>query len=174
MTTKFLLFRYLKNIDLHALTALDVLENHYNMLNIKSLKRYDFFEFDVSAKGLKDEKFFSELLLDSYEYVNPTKHGYFTTSLKHSRSSLDRFLLKVSPINRVISETFFDSKSFGQIKVSQSLLWEICINKLEKPYDQMQKDLFKNIGFSHSRDHGLLVNPLFEKASWCNVNEFYN
>ena len=171
------LFRYLKQADLHAITALESVQRSLGLASVRSLSRYDLFSFKSDDFKCEQVPFFLDLLGYSYEFVNPTKHGYVLSALpaKFAQARKDTFLLKTGVFHH---DSMYHCSNrmknkLESITVFHYLLWEIGIDLDGQSPDVVQKDLQKRLVYSTSRREGLLVNPLFEWAEWCDKGDYY-
>jgi hypothetical protein len=126
------LWTYLKNTDLHAMSAFEALQGVMGYTPLKRLRRFQLFELSISL----------EEALQGFKVLNPNKEGYFVDKLPAVSIGEDEQLF----LCKVLS----DSKT-------KWIIWEILVDK-----SVTKEDVLANVLLSTSRKKGLLVNPVYE------------
>ena len=163
---------YLKNADLHCMTAKETIQQHITHIQLKSLRRFDCWE--IESKQPQDELIEKmKLIINSTFYLlNPNKESYFLTAIpkqNHPPHLLVNIESKLQDLNEKLIEKI-ENKANIMIKgIKKSILWEITIDNKDKN----ESDLMDEIVLSTSLDKGLLANPYLEKISICNQKEYY-
>ncbi|MEK9657984.1 MAG: hypothetical protein VW378_06420 [bacterium] len=171
------LFRYLKQPDLHAITALKTMQGLLGLSWVKSLKRYDFWTFSLVSSQCKEDDFWSLLLSGSFEFINPNKHAYDIGRLHKRRLDNRRsmFLLKSSALSPclTLSRRSFLTDKLTDVGISYSLLWEIVCERPVEDAEACVSEMQTRLIDGQNGCSGLLVNSLFEKAEWCSQEDYY-
>lgn len=164
---KFTLFTYLKNPDLHAISAFEALTTLCKVDFLKGLKKYTVWEIDINASSTHNKQQQLDTILDTtYYIVNPNKEAYHFNVPPSSQSFKQMFL-------RVESKDGFDDETLRhQIakkcsvsceKINKYIAWELLF---DHSYTINIEQILKEICHTTSREKGLLVNPIYEKCSF--------
>eukprot|EP01047_Picozoa_sp_COSAG01_P006073 COSAG01_NODE_216_length_21695_cov_83.368772_11_plen_163_part_00 len=156
------LFRYLKQSDLHAITALETLRRHMGFSFITSLKRYDYWCFKSDQK---QDDFFNFLLSGSFEFINPNKHAFYTQKLLspmlQDQQSLILLKCQLKDAFPPLYQSSFLKEKLADVSYEKALFWEVICD--QKTLSEAQV----------SQLSSLLVNPIFETVNFCDSNEYY-
>ena len=99
---KLKIITYLKNADLHCMTAKETIQQHIPHIQLKSLKRFDCWE--IESKHSQDELIEKmKLIINStFFLLNPNKESYFLTAIpkqKYSPNLLVNIESKLQDLN---------------------------------------------------------------------------
>ena len=129
---------YLKNTDLHAMSAYETLSGVMGVSFLRRLRRFQLFEF-TEALPIVMQK-----IEGGFSVLNPTKEGYY----------LDRLPQVVLRDDEQVMVCQIQSGQAGR-----SIVWEMVVSK-----DVTQAQVWEQIVVSSSRVKGLLANPIYETA----------
>lgn len=137
------LWTYLKNTDLHAMSAFEALHGVMEYAPLKRLRRFQLFELSGSLDDA----------LQGFKVLNPNKEGYFVDILPAVSVGEDEQLF----LCKVVSDSTF-----------KWIVWEILVDKFVT-----KEDVLANVLFSTSRKKGLLVNPVCEEVVFLDTADVF-
>ena len=169
---------YLKNMDLHAMSALQVLQSEMNVDYLTSLRRFICWDLDVQAASEEEAKCAVEAVIQrSYFLLNENKEGYWFDGLPtRNRSGESEYV--VYQVKNKVAEDFTDLCASIDLKfnlkvtgLQKSLLWEIGVKGIS--HDALQERLLQDVLVTTSQKKGLLLNPLHEEGHYLPVASCY-
>ncbi len=158
-----ILYTFLKNTDLHAISAFDVLSHLMGYSSLISLKRYQ--KWDL---GRADKMEVEPILSTTYLLLNLNKEFYTTTppSIANDGSKKTFRLEAISPhvdaqaILKKIQNRFSNTVE----TLSHTVIWDLTVCS-ELAIADLQEDIMKKLVLTVSFRQGLLINPLLETAT---------
>jgi hypothetical protein len=173
------LYTYLKNTDLHAISAMEAIQSYMGYSDIQSLKRYLTWTFDLDCSESEVESTIEKVVSDTYYIVNPNKQSYYLNSLPKPQLSQDSscVALKVEKNfeegESAISEKVFEKTGVKLQNLKQSLIWEVSVETQGRDISTIKQDIDSKIGLTVSRGQGLLVNSFYETHQFLDENALY-
>lgn len=137
------LWTYLKNTDLHAMSAFEALHGVMGYTPLKRLRRFQLFELSGSLEDA----------LQGFKVLNPNKEGYFVD--------------KLPPVLIGADEQLFLCKVLSDSQ-TKWIVWEILVDK-----SVTKEEVLANVLFSTSRKKGLLVNPVYEDVVFLDTADVF-
>ncbi len=170
----------LKNADLHALTAEKTIKEILNYSKLVSLKRYIIWDIDLEANSESEAKEKIEKILKStYYLINPNKEAYTINKINKKKVEPPKQLQSIIIENPNFQKPDLINKIAQKTKVKidrleKLLMWEFVLDVPNNNQLNLQKELAEEIIISSSLEKGLLVNELFEKFRFVNLEEYYD
>ena len=162
--TTYRLFRSLKQADLEAMSAFEALKSLCPDLKIKSLKRYDSWNFSFGQGcSLEVKSFFDGLLKGSYFFVNPTKHNVFYQSLPKCSLAATSAIKVMACRNKAFETTTYPitlARKLKNISVQQIRYWEFLLEDSPHIDSVFESAIINPAGSSSS----LMYNPIYQSA----------
>jgi hypothetical protein len=160
MKTVVTLFVYSKNLNLHAVSALEAIHGLLNEKNVHSINRYVEWTLTFNEGEEKALSSLKSLLSQSFYVLNPNKEDYFLNSVPSSKTHLQRFVR----IQREFDNDQTNLKDLLNTRFSANLLslkksyvWDVKCD-LKCSIDSV----LDKIVVSSSSENGILVNPIYE------------
>ena len=170
-TYTYLVHTYLKNTDLHALSAYEAISYYLHYKSIHRLKRYTRWEISFASHENPDNKL-KALLEDSFSLINVNKEAYFVGAFPETHLKPDDHLFRVElfpnhaqePQNEeVLVQSILKKTEIALNGLKKTLVWELSVTD-SRSREIVQADLLEKVILTTSRQHGLLVSPLYEIA----------
>ena len=159
------LYTYLKNPDLHAISAQEAITTLLNYDYVKGLRRYGCWEltFDDTSSNANEQ--LNTILDSTYYIVNPNKEAYIESILP-TPNNFKQELVKVTPKDKVdyrsIAKTINKKCKTTLIQLEFYTVWEILLDQ-NSTIDTNQ--ILSEICLTTSVKEGLLANPISENCS---------
>ena len=176
----FRIFVYLKNTDLHALTAETTIKEILNFQKLAGLKRYQLWEieFDTTDLTVAQEQL-SKILNTTYYLINPNKEAYVLHNLKKKPLDSAKTLFGVLVNNENLQKPGLKEKILRKTgikisKIKKYLLWELLVEHQEASQEELKIELTEKVIKASSLEKGLLINPLFEDYQFVDLAEYYD
>ncbi|RAP36120.1 hypothetical protein DID80_05660 [Candidatus Marinamargulisbacteria bacterium SCGC AAA071-K20] len=173
------LYTYLKNTDLHAISALEAIQHYMGYTDVVTLKRHLTWTFDLDCNDKKLSQQIERIVSDTYYIVNPNKQSYYVNFLPKPTISNDQSCVALEVEKDFkegeseISEKIFEKTGIKLNKLKQSLVWEVVVNSKNRDYDTIKNDLNNSITNTSSRGQGLLVNSFYETHQFLDEKALY-
>lgn len=177
------IFSYLKNTDLHAVSARETLISLLGVKNLAVIRRLGLFEvtFDKTGKGTPEETdaMINKILTRSYYLINPNKEGYELhtlsrpAALQQGTEPTSLYLIKVIP-KEPANETDTVTKIRRHLDVPvqelhSSLLWEITVKG-----NPDKNEITTHLIEATTRQAGILINPVSHTFQYLNPDDYYH
>lgn len=168
---KITLYTYLKNTDLHALSAFEAITNYLSFSALKRLKRFTKWELEFSAQE-NVQAALKRLLEESFSILNLNKEAYFLGTKPEATAKAQEHIFHIEVFSNQAPEPGPDlelikaiqQKTGIQLKdLRKSLVWELTVVGKNTP-EGHKEALLKEVILTTSRQKGLLVSPLYEIA----------
>lgn len=173
------LFTYLKNTDLHAISATEAIRSYMKFTDLNCLKRYQVWEFDIDSDASNLDDLIQQIVSDSYYLVNSNKQSYFLNKLPQPKvqNNQEVFLLTVEKKfhqgEHLIEEKITEKTGIQLKNLKQYLLWEIHV-KAQHPLEFLKKQVETILGPTESTENGLLVNRFYETYQFVDKELIYH
>ena len=173
------LYTYLKNTDLHAISALEAMQHYMGYKDIRSLKRYVTWTFDLDCEDDEVSQYVKQIVTDTYYIVNPNKQLYYLNCLPHPTLSKDCTSVALEVKKNFqegesdVSDKVFERTGCRLHALKQSLVWEIIVESKGRDQDTIKSYLSSSIGSTLSRNKGLLVNSFYETYLFLDESSLY-
>ena len=170
-TSTTLVHTYLKNTDLHALSAYEAITTYLKFKSLHHLKKYTRWEIGF-APDINPESALKSLLEESFSLLNVNKEAYFTGDFPVTPLKPNEHLFRVEVFSNQASdpqneETLMQSicqkTGLTLTTLKKSLVWELSIIDT-RSRDLVEADALHKVILTTSRQEGLLVSPLYEIA----------
>lgn len=163
MLTTLSLYVYTKNLNLHAISALEAIHGLLHQDAVTKLNRYVKWELSFSLEKKEALSHLDTILSKSFYILNPNKEDYYLDHIPSVTSGLQRFVhvsrdfdVNQTDIMGKINHRFGDKL----VSLTKSFVWDI---HLSEGCDVTH--VLDNIVSSTSTEKGILVNPLYETYS---------
>ncbi len=162
--SKLVLFTYLKQIDLHCMSALEAIRQVLGVNYVTQLRRILKWEISFETNNQEERiQWLEQLLAQSYAIVNPNKEGYYRDGIPKNESDSKIYYVGIEPKfeDRNIKEDVLPPYFVSSVKeLKKTLVWEISVDRGAGNIDQNRLEL--DIVKTSSRKKGILVNPIHE------------
>ena len=159
------LYTYLKNPDLHAISAQEAITTLLGFNYVKGLRRYGCWELNFEETTENANIQLKTILDNTYYIVNPNKEAYIENRLP-TPNNFKQKLVKVSPKDKVdynsISQTINKKCKTNLSKLEFYTVWEILCDQ-NSTIDTNQ--ILSEICLTTSVKEGILANPISENCS---------
>ena len=159
------LYTYLKNPDLHAISAQEAISTLLGYTYIKGLRRYGCWELSFDDTSDNANTQLKTILESTYYIVNPNKEAYIESTLP-TPNNFKQELVKVSPKDKVdysnIAKTINKKCKTKLIQLEFYTVWEILCDQ-NSTIDTSQ--ILSEICLTTSVKEGILANPISENCS---------
>lgn len=169
------IYTYLKNTDLHCLSAFEVMKDTMGDAAPEQLKRFVVWDLDFQVDDSRCQAQLDLILNKSYRILNPNKHAYYQGGLPEDTLSPEyaRFHVKIekqydqdeaaicAQMNRQLG-----TKLCG---LSTYVVYSMVVAKNGLSRGALEDNIRITLLDSRSIQQGFLVNPLFEIASFISV-----
>ena len=162
-TTK--LYTYLKNPDLHAISAHEAITSLLNYDYVKGLRRYGCWELTFDETNMPSNTQLKTILDNTYYIVNPNKEASIEDKLSNP-ANYKQNLIKVSPKDKVDYDNTVNSINKKCNTKLTNLdfytVWEILC---DKDSNIESNQILSQICLTTSVKEGILANPISENCS---------
>jgi hypothetical protein len=180
MNYKINLFTYLKNSDLHCISAQNAILNLLKYDKLLCLKRKSLWDLAFSCNSQEEaEQELEQIISKTYYIINPNKEAFYLEKLPtpNIQNSYEQFVLQVisnQPTKENIILNKIQQKVQGTLSsIKKTMVWEISVKKENQSREDLKKELLENVIITSSHNQGILINPVYEKANFLDPAKIY-